>query len=200
MRSKAFDNFAGLLSILAGVTGFAYAVSFVIISKSDPSTGALLSGKFLELTGILVIAPLIALYQRFKDEGGYALWAFIFGVAGALGRAVHGGYDLANALNPSTNLPALANLPSQSDPRGLLTFGLSGLALFTFSWLIDKNRTFPKNLAYLGYFSAILSLILYVGRLTLLDPANPIILYPALINGFVANPLFYLWLGMRLRK
>lgn len=198
---KEFENFAGLLAILAGVSGFAYAVSFVIVSRNDPTQGALLSGMFLLISGFVLTAVWVALYNRLKEEdSAFAMWALFLGVVGSFGMAIHGGYDLANAINPPNNLPALVNLPSQIDPRGLLTFGVGGAALMVVSWLMEKNKFFPKNLAYLGAFSALMLLILYFGRLIVLDPTSPIILYPVLINGFVLNPLFYIWLGVILRK
>ena len=48
-------------------------------------------------------------------------------LAGALGAALHGAYDLANLANPPEALAT--DLPSASDPRGFGTFALSGLAL-----------------------------------------------------------------------
>lgn len=202
MKAKDFDNFAGLLSILAAVSGFAYAVSFIIISRSTPEWGALLSALFLLLSGFLATGVWTALSVRMRQVSeSFGLWGYVLGLAAAVGMAIHGGYDLANALNPpAENLPALANLPSQIDPRGLLTFGVGGVALLLASWLLEKDRSFPKNLVYLGGLSGALSLVLYFSRLIVLEPANPLILYPALINGFVANPLWYLWLGLLLRR
>jgi hypothetical protein len=55
-------------------------------------------------------------------------------------------------------------------------------------------------LGYLGYVSAILLLALYLGRLIVLDPTSPLILVPALLNGFLANPIFYVWLGLALLR
>lgn len=43
-------------------------------------------------------------------------------------------------------------------------------------------------------------MILYLGRLIVLDPTNPVILVPALLNGFLVNPIFYLWLGLALLR
>jgi hypothetical protein len=91
-------------------------------------------------------------------------------------------------------------LPSQVDPRGLLTFGFTGIALFTFSWLIIRGRVLPSALGYVGYVSAVLLIVLYLGRLIVLDPANPVILIPALLNGFILNPVWYIWLGIALYR
>ena len=37
-------------------------------------------------------------------------------------------------------------------------------------------------------------------RLIVLDPTSPVILASALLNGFLANPIFYLWLGLTLMR
>ena len=117
------------------------------------------------------------------------------GLAGSLGSAVHGGYDLANAVNPPVSLP---DLPNPVDPRGLLTFGVAGIALSVVAWLIGRGGRFPRGLGYLAYVSAVLLLALYLGRLIVLDPTDPLIMVPALLNGFLINPIFYLWLGLAL--
>jgi hypothetical protein len=110
--------------------------------------------------------------------------------------AIHGGYDLANAINP----PASANLdlPSQIDPRGLLTFGVMGIALFVIAWLIGRSVVLPKGLGYLGYLLASLLVIIYLARLIILDPSHPILLGPVLVAGFAVNPVWYVWLGLAL--
>lgn len=90
--------------------------------------------------------------------------------------AVHGGYDLANAINPPPSLPA--NLPNPVDPRGLFTFGIADAALFIVTWLILRGEQFPRGLGYLAYLSAVLLVALYFGRLIVLDPTSPVILVP----------------------
>jgi hypothetical protein len=67
----------------------------------------------------------------------------LLGFTGALGSAVHGGYDLANALSTPTNTltETIARLPNPVDPRGLLTFGVAGLGLFVLSWLMTFHGT-----------------------------------------------------------
>jgi hypothetical protein len=191
-RSAHFERFAGVCAILAGVSGFLYAVAFVVLQS------ALLSGLFLMLTGLFTTAALVAVYERLREtDASFALLALLLGVAGALGSAVHGGYDLANAINPPSSMP---DLPNPVDPRGLLTFGVAGAALFIVSWLIGRGGRFPRGLGYLGYVSAILLLALYLGRLIVFDPTSPVILAPALLNGFLVSPIFYLWLGLALLR
>lgn len=193
LRSTSFEKFAGVCAILAGATGFLYAVAFVVLQD------ALLSGLFLMLGGLLSTAALAAVYDRLREtDAAFALWALLLGIAGALGSAVHGGYDLANSINPPPSLSA--DLPNQVDPRGLLTFGIAGVALFVVAWLILRGGQFPRGLGYLAYLSAVLLVALYLGRLIILEPTSPVILVPALLNGFLINPIFYVLLGLALRR
>ena len=189
----SFEKFAGWSAILAGVSGFLYSVSFIVLQND------LLSALFLMLGGIFSTAALTGLYQRLRGtESGFALLALLLTLSAALGSAIHGGYDLANALHPPASLNN--DLPNPIDPRGLLTFGIAGLGLFLFSWLMNQERMFPGGLAYLGYASAVLMIILYLGRLIVLQATNLTIVIPALLEGFIVNPLWYVWLGRTLLK
>lgn len=86
-------------------------------------------------------------------------------------------------------------LPALYRDSGLLVFGVAGLGLFLLAWLVGQDRLFPRALSYLGYIAAVLLVGLYLGRLIILDPTNPFIVLPALLSGFVLNPVWYLWLG-----
>jgi hypothetical protein len=186
--SASYERFAGAAGIAAGVLGVTYAYSFLILRDQSLSALALMLG------GVLSVVVAVALYARLVPAGGaFTLLALLLAAAGALGATLHGGYDLANALHP----PATSNpdLPSQADPRGLLTFGLTGLGLAAFVALMARDARFPRPLLWLGALSALLSVSLYLGRLIVLDPASPLIAYPAVAEGFVVNPLWYLWLG-----
>ena len=202
MKIADFEKFAGLCAILAGVAGFLYSAAFIVIARTAPNTGALLSAFCLTLGGLLSTAALSGLYRRVRDvDGGFALLALLLGVTAAIGSALHGGYDLANALNPpDVNVPNLVNLPSQVDPRGLLTFGVAGISLFIFATLIQRGGQLPKGLGALAYVLAALLIIVYLGRLIVLDPASLIIVIPAALTGFVINPIWYIWLGVALRR
>jgi hypothetical protein len=178
------------------VVGLLYSVSFVVVARAAPGVGGGLAAAFLLLGALLGSAALIGLYRTFAEVGGFATWALALGLAGALAAATHGGYDLANAFHPPGGV---TNAPSQTDPRGLGTFGLSGLALLAFSWLLSRRADWPRGLALLGLVSGALLVLTYLARLIVLDATSPLVLAPAAIEGFVVNPIWYVWLGLTLR-
>lgn len=191
--NTSFERFAGWSAVLAGISGFLYSISFIVLQNN------LLSALFLALGGLFSIAGLTGLYQRLRGtENGFALLGLLLSLSAALGSAIHGGYDLANALHPPAALNA--DLPNPIDPRGLLTFGIAGLGLFLLSWLITKETQLPRSLGYLGFLSAILMIILYLGRLLILQATNLAIVIPALLEGFIVNPIWYVWLGLTLMR
>ena len=164
--SVSYERFAGVCAILTGATGFLYSIAFVVL-RSD-----MLSALFLTLTGLLGTVTIIGIYARLKQtDESFAMLSLFLGVAGAMGAAIHGGYDLANTFHP----PAAANLdlPSQIDPRGMLTFGVAGLALWVIAWLILRGGQFPRGLGYLGYITAVLLIVIYLALLPLgVDPQD----------------------------
>jgi hypothetical protein len=189
--SSTYARFAGACAVLAGALTFVYSISFILLANEALSSVCLLAN------GLLATAVLVALYEQLRaNEPSFALWALLLGLAGAIGSALHGGYDLAALLHP--HAPVDANLPSAMDPRGLLTFGASGIGLWLFAWIILRSHGLARGLGYLGYLVAALQIVLYLGRLIVFDAANPVIIVPALVAGFIATPVWYVWLGVSL--
>jgi hypothetical protein len=189
----SFDRFGGIAAIAAAIAGLLYSIAFVVLK--DPLTYSIC----LLVGGLATTVVMVALYLHLRAiEPGAAQLGLLLGVVAALGSVVHAGYDLSNAINPpaSTN----ADLPSQVDPRGLLTFGVAGLALLAFSWLMSKSSRFGRSLAYLGYLLAVLLIVVYLGRLIILDANSLAILLPAAIAGFLVNPLWNLFVGLNLLR
>jgi hypothetical protein len=186
--STEFQKFAGLLGLLAGVSGLLYLVFFIFLRNSSPPLSAL----WLLLLGLLSTATLVGLYHRLSPaDEGFALWGLLLGVAGTGGAALHGAYDLANALHPaSAALPG----PFPADPRGFLTFAVAGLAVVVFSWLLLRRAVFTALVAYLGLLSGVLLIALYLAYMVILNATNPVVLALILVTG-VLNPIWYLWVG-----
>ncbi len=148
MRRSPFERLAGACAILAAITGFLYTIAFVIIARSSPDLGRLLSGLLLLLGGLFITCVFVALYHRLREaDAGLALWALLLGTVGAVGSVVHGAYDLANSIHPPVSAP---DLPNPIDPRGVLVFGVTGLSIFLFAWLMRSDGRFPQGIGYLG--------------------------------------------------
>ena len=201
MRRASFESFGGLCSILAGSAGLLYAVSFLVVARVAPEAGRLWSALFLMLGGLLATGALVALYDRLRAAGeAAALWALLLGIAGVMGAAIHGGYDLAAAVHPA-QAGASTDAPSQIDPRGLLTFGVTGVALVVLGRLVSSGGSgLPRSLGSLGYLQGAMLIVLYLGRLIILTPTHPLIVALAVLSGFITGPAWYIWLGLALRR
>ena len=193
--SSSFERAAGLAAVLAALVGLLYSLAFVVLQN------ALLYSLCLMLGGLLSVVALVALFERLGEvDSDLALLGLILGSVSALGATIHGAYDLAIAINPPADVPAaLAALPSQIDPRGVLTFGVAGLALFVAGLLMRHSQRFGRGFTTLTFLLAVLLVVVYLGRLVILAPSNPLVLIPAAITGFIVNPIWYVWLGVQLR-
>ena len=192
-NASSFDRLGGYSAIVAGVSGLLYSIAFVVLKEP------LLYSIILMIGGIASSVVMVALYRRLKTvDAGLAQWAALVGVMSAIGSVIHGGYDLSNSINPPGTGPG--DLPSQIDPRGLLTFGLAGLSIFGIAWLVSRGGGLPKNLAYLGYALAALLVIVYLGRLIILSSTSLAILIPAAITGFIVSPAWNILVGLNLLK
>lgn len=202
--AEAYERLAGLGAIAAGIGGLIYSVAFLggVVAGNAPELGITVASIALMAGGFLSVMVLVALYRRLLDSAAaVGLLGLMLVAVGATGAMVHGGYDLALTLQPPvTDVLAEAGLPHPMDPRGLLTFGISGLGLLVLSMQSRRSATLPANLAALGMAVGVLLIVVYLGRLIVLDPTNLLVAVPAGLTGLVLSPAFYIWLGVELRR
>ena len=65
---------------------------------------------------------------------------------------------------------------------------------------MGRGGRFPSSFRLLTVVLGILLVVIYLGRLIVLTPSNPLVLVPAALTGFILNPIWYIWLGLELRK
>jgi hypothetical protein len=183
-----FDRWAGWAALAGVVSSLVYTVAFVVLKNDLLASLGLLAG------GLTSAAALFAVYERVRAAGPLATLGLALGLVGTIGAAVHGAYDLANVLHPPAT--ALAG-PNPIDPRGFLTFGVAGLGVLGLSWAGLANGRLPRNLLYLGLAFGIVLVVIYFGRLIVLDATSVLVLGPAVI-GAVISPMWYGWLGYHL--
>jgi hypothetical protein len=194
---RTFDRFAGTSAILVGLGGLVYGVLYgaIVLGASRPVRITWLA---VGLLGALLTTPvLVALYYRLRDtDRGFALLALLLGLAAALGQFENSALGLGNELAPEIGVEGAA-----SDPFGVLRFGLAGVALFIVGWLIRQGGALPRGLGSLASAGGVLLVLVYLGRLTgVIDPATEVTTLPPLLYGLVVHPVFYVWLGVVLRR
>ena len=196
---SSFQQLVPYCALGSGIGGFLYSVAFVLIARPSPRLGAGLSWILLMIGGFLTTVVMVALYERLRDlDRNLALLALLLGTVGALGSVIHGGYEVANIVHPPASTPS--DLPSPIDPRGLVTFGFAGLGLLGFSTLLQRSPVFPAGLGTLGIVTGIAMIVVYLGRLIIFSPTNPVVLLAAGLTGFILAPAWYIWLGLSLRR
>jgi hypothetical protein len=190
--------------MVAGIGGIVYSVAFLggVVAGWAPTLGIVVASIALMLGALLSVAVLLAVYHRLSgDDAAVGLLGLMLVAVGAAGALAHGGYDLANAIHPPvSDVLGQAQLPNPVDPRGLLTFGVSGLGLLLLALLARRTAALPRGLATLGVVVGVLLLVVYLGRLIILTPTNPVVAAAAGLTGLILSPAFYLWLGMELRR
>jgi hypothetical protein len=202
--ASAYERLAGAGAIAAGIGGIVYSVAFLggVVEGYAPQLGLTVASIALMAGGFLSVLVLVALYRRLLESAAaVGLLGLMLVAVGATGAMVHGGYDLANSVHvPIADVFADAQLPSPIDPRGLLTFGVSGLGLLVLAWQSRRSGTLPGNLATVGMAAGALLVVVYLGRLIILTPTNLLVAIPAAATGLVLSPLFYIWLGIELGR
>lgn len=209
MTGFSFQRFASGSAFATAAAGLAYSIAFV---ATDSLTA---EGLFLLLGGLLALPVFVALYERLRAvDGGFALLALLLGLAASFGTTVHGGTALADGINPPTVQEVVASdtepaadededvvaRPNEADPRGLATFGLTALAVLLFAWLAHRSSGLPSWVVWTGAALGVLLILVYLGRLIVLDADDFRVRAPAGLAGFIAGPLWYIGVGLALGR
>lgn len=138
--------------------------------------------------------------ERLRDFfPAVARLALLFGVLAGVGQLLNA--SVALGYSRETAPPPPGDFEGTPDPLGILRFGLNGIALLLFGWVMLRDRQLPKGLALPGAAGGLLLVVMYVGRVTgIIDPAERLTLIPPLLYGLAAHPIFYVWLGRELLR
>ena len=79
-------------------------------------------------------------------------------------------------------------------------FGDAGLAVWVAGLLMRSSPRFSRGFTALTFLLGALLIVVYLGRLIVLTPSSSLVLIPAAVTGFIVNPLWYLFLGLSLRR
>src|SRR5438128_159304 len=149
--NPSLDRWASPFATVVGVGGLLYGLLFIWIVQGAPDWVAQAWFALLVLGGLVSIAVAVVLFQRLRPiDEGLALTSLLLGLAGALGGVVHGGFNLAALINPTS-----VGDEASPDPGGVFRYLTAGLALLVVGWLIvaaaaGGTSPFPKRLGHLA--------------------------------------------------
>jgi MFS family permease len=189
--TRSFQRFAGWSALAAAAAGVTFTIAFSVVVREGDRWAKWVSAVALAGGGLVAIPVFIALYALLRErEPEFAFLGVLIGTVGALATATHGGFDVAGLSKRIE--PDLSTVPNFVDPRGFATFGLMALALLVFGVIGLRTGGLDRTVARVAALAAALLVVLYVGRLTVLDPEANVIKATALISGLIVNPAFFL--------
>ncbi|MEX0665370.1 MAG: hypothetical protein WD598_11475 [Acidimicrobiia bacterium] len=188
--TSTFQRFAGSTAVLAAAVSVIYTITFALYVREDYHWAHWASAIAFMASGLIVVPVFVALHARVREhEPQFAMLALVAGLVGAFGASIHGAFDVAVLAKPVEG--KAASFPSQIDPRGFLTFAITGAALGLFGWLSRRNSNLPRALAPVGGVATLLLLVVYFGRMIAVDPNRNFIRFSAVVVGLVIVPAFY---------
>lgn len=192
--APSLQRVAGPCATAVGIGGLLYGVLFAWIVAGSPDWVPQVWFALLLGGGLVTVAVSVALYLRLRTvDDGLALTALLLGLAGSLGGAVHGAFNLAAQINPAS-----VGEEASPDPGGVFRYLTAGVALALVGWLVigGPSAGLPKRLGQLAVLSGAILVFIYIGRLyDFITPSRRLTLTPPFLYGLVLHPLLYLWLG-----
>jgi hypothetical protein len=198
MTSPLFDRTASWMAYLSAAVALAYSLSFGYYVKEGDRWAQYTSSGLLIAGGVIGLPVLIAIYLRVRHvDEGFAIVALVIALAAALGSTLHGAHDIAVFAHPDQTTTG-PDYPNFTDPRGFSTFALFGVGMIVLA-AMTRGARFPKPISLVGAISGALAVIVYIGRVTVLDPKRWWVAIAAVGAGVIGLPLWNVLVGSALR-
>jgi uncharacterized protein DUF4386 len=225
MKDNTLSKLGGTCSILLGISYIVVAVVYLLLPAEQQEAAGIPPAKFLvslaqnhtlltvlylalALGSLLAIAAVLAISESVRSANdGWVRWTSTLAIIGFAVNAVD--WFRSFALDPTraavyvqgdAAVKAALTVPgaiAHLDPQAWLRSGAVGLWIFVVSLLALRGGSWPKSLAYLGIAITIVYWLIVVSNLLQIQ------LFTAIVAGIglvILAPLWYMWLGLRLRK
>jgi hypothetical protein len=225
MKDNSLNKLGGTCSILLGITYIVVAVIYLLMPPNQQDATGISPEAFLEslaqnptlyivgglvfaLGSLLGIAAVQAISESVRSvDEGWVRWTSTLAILGfavntidsfrrmALDPAratayVQGDAVVKAALTVPSALPGL-------DPQAWLRLGAIGLWVLVVSLLALRSGIWPRPLTYLGIAVTIVYWLIVASNFLQIQ------LFTAIVAGVglvILTPIWYIWLGLRLRK
>ena len=226
MKDNTMSKLGGTCSILLGVSYMVIGITYFLLPPELQEP--LADGKFMTayaqnplmlnvedwafaLGGLLAIAAVLAISDSVRSANeGWVRWTSSLALVGFAALAIS--YFRFLALAPDraaayvqgdAALKAALTVPPAPlnglglDPQGWLEFGAVGLWILVVSLFALRGGTWPKPLAYVGVGLAI---VYWLVVAAIVLKMQLLIAIAAGVGSVLLAPIWYIWLGLRLRK
>ena len=193
-------RFGGLAGILLAITSWSAVVAYYTVAKAGTDlVGMQVFDLLYALTAFWALFAIVAVYWIIRPQGeAWSFFATLVGVVASIGTMTASLYRIAAIrdalLANATSAPSGA---SPTDPLNVMTFGLTGLWFLIANVFLWRMSTMPRLLVLLGFVAVADLFAGYFGSLSGLDG---LVTLAGIVAGAVGGPLYWLWLGLRLRK
>jgi hypothetical protein len=190
---RSFVRFGGLAAILLALTSWAAVLAYAAFVQPGATALGLQLFQFLyAVIAFWALFAVVAVYYRMRSAGeAWAFFATLVGIAASVGTMVAAMYEVANLRQD----PPLVGA-SPTNPLGVMSFGLTGLWFLIANLLLWRSTT-PRLLVLLGFVAAA---DLFAGFVAGLSENGGVVYLASLIAGAVGGPIYWLWMGRRLRR
>jgi hypothetical protein len=223
MKDTTLSKLGGTCSILTGASIIVTAVMYLLLPSEQqdacgcpdqflaslahtPTLYVAESGLFA-LSSLVAIAVVPAIYETVRaTHVGWARWSSTLAIIGfavnAIDQIRHAALQPPQAtayLQGDAAVRAALTAPGALqalDPQGWLRLGAVGLWILVVNLLALRGGTWPKPLALVGIVGAIVYSLVVVAQVAQIQSLIVILAG----GGVFLIPLWYIWLGLRLRK
>lgn len=223
MKSDSLNKLGGLCSIVVGAMYVVVGVTYVLLPPEQQAGGAadafyrsfaqsptvgMINYWAFALTGVFALGALPAITESVRSVNeGWARWTSNLAYLGFAVTAIDWFRNMA--LQPAraeayvagdASVQAALAAPTFAailDSNGYLGFGGVGLWVLVTSLLAMRSKLWPNTLAYVGIAVSVLYALVSV---SLVYDIAALLRIVAALGGVVAAPIWYIWVGMRLRK
>lgn len=198
MSDRSFVRFGGLAGILLALTSWAAVASYYLVAGGGQDAVGLQVFQLLyALIGFWSLFGIVAVHWATRANGeAWSLFATLVGFGAALGTITSSLYTAAVIRELVARPELRAPSATPTDPLNVMTFALTGLWFLIANLLLWRSG-YPRLLVLLGFVAVA---DLFVGFVAALSGDARIVMYAGLIAGAVGGPLYWLWLGLLLRR
>ncbi len=198
MSDRSFVRFGGLAGVLLAITSWAAVAAYYFIARGGEDIVGLQVFQLLyALIAFWALFGIVAVYWVVRQYGeAWSLFATLVGVGASLATITSQLYGVALIRELITRPDLAAPNVTSSDPLNVMSFALTGL-WFLIANLLLSRAGYPRLLVILG-FVAVADLV--VGFVAALSGDARLVNYAGIVAGAVGGPLYWLWLGILLRR